>query len=149
MVDARDLGAWCVEAGRAGVTGPFVATGPCGQSTYGELFAAARAATGSDAEFTWVADEFLVEQKVHAWVELPLWIPAAEAPAIWDQDTGPIEDAGLRCRPVPETVADTAAWIDGLGGSAAPRRTDRPAPGLAPEREAELLAAWHARAEAG
>ncbi len=46
--------------------------------------------------------------------------------------------AGLRCRPVEETVADTWAWLSGLDGPA-PQRTDRPAVGLNPEVEAKLL----------
>ena len=38
---------------------------------------------------------------------------------------------GLRFRPVAETIAGAAAAVEGVG--------------LTPEREAELLAAWHAR----
>jgi hypothetical protein len=46
--------------------------------------------------------------------------------------------AGLRCRPVAETVADTWAWLQGLGGSA-PQRADRPLVGVDPEVEAKVL----------
>jgi hypothetical protein len=48
--------------------------------------------------------------------------------------------AGLRCRPVAETVADTWRWLQQIGG-AAPQRPDRPAVGLDPEVEAKVLAA--------
>ena len=47
--------------------------------------------------------------------------------------------AGLRIRPVADTVADTWAWLRSLPG-AAPRRTDRGAVGLDPAKEAALLA---------
>ncbi len=52
--------------------------------------------------------------------------------------------AGLRCRPVAETVADTWAWLRSLGG-VAPQRPDRSGAGLSPEREAEVLAALAGR----
>ena len=144
FVDARDLGAWCVHCGCERITGAFPASGPDGQTTYGALFEAARAATGSDATFTWVPDEFLVEHQVGAWSELPLWSPLAQAPALYDQDTSAALAAGLRCRPIEESVADTAAWIRTL--DELPTRPTMLGPvGMDPDREKALLAAWHAR----
>lgn len=142
VVDARDLGAWCVDCGRRGVTGAYQATGPAGQTTLGGILAAARTAAGSDATVTWVDEAFLVDQGTRPWTELPLWAP--DAPGLWDQDTTAADRAGLRCRPVADTVADTLAWLRSLGG-APPQRPDRPAAGLDPAREAAVLAAWHAR----
>jgi 2'-hydroxyisoflavone reductase len=142
VVDARDLGTWCVHCGRTGVNGAFPATGPAGQTTYGALFEACRAATGSDATFTWVPDEFLVEHEVGVWTELPLWAPVAPAPALHDQDTTAAEAAGLRCRPPADSVADTAAWIGSV--SELPIRPRMlPPSGMDPDREKALLAAWH------
>lgn len=46
--------------------------------------------------------------------------------------------AGLHCRPVEDTVADTWAWLQDLGGRA-PQRPDQPSVGLAPEVEARIL----------
>jgi 2'-hydroxyisoflavone reductase len=145
FVDARDLGAWCVHCGREGVTGAFPATGPAGQTTFGELFEAARDATGSDAAFTWVSDEFLVEHEVGAWTELPLWLPLSAGPAAHDIDTTAAEAAGLRCRPIADSVADTAAWIWENNGEL-PQRPRMPGPAtMDPDREKELLAAWVGR----
>ena len=45
--------------------------------------------------------------------------------------------------PVGETVTDTWAWLSGLGGGF-PMRPDRPATGLAPEREQAFLQARRA-----
>jgi hypothetical protein len=46
--------------------------------------------------------------------------------------------AGLRCRPVSETVADTWSWLQDIGGTA-PQRPDRPALGPDPTVEAKVL----------
>jgi 2'-hydroxyisoflavone reductase len=144
LIDARDLGAWAVELARTRTTGAYVATGPAGQLTFGGLLEAAAAAAGTEPTVTWVPDEFLVEQGVAPWSELPLWIPASDSPATWDQDTTAAERAGLRTRPVAESAADTLGWLRGGGADNAPNpRTGRA--GLDPDREKELLAAWHNR----
>ncbi|TGJ94383.1 reductase, partial [Actinotalea fermentans ATCC 43279 = JCM 9966 = DSM 3133] len=49
-------------------------------------------------------------------------------------------EAGLRNRPVEETVADTWAWLGTLPDGAAPQRDDRPRVGLDPAKEARALA---------
>lgn len=144
VIDARDLGAWAVELGRTGTTGAFPATGPAGQTTFGGMLATIRDAAGSDASPTWVAEDFLLEHEVQPWSELPLWIPASAGPAVWDQDTTAAEKAGLTARPLAETAADTLTWLR-TGPPPRPRDNPRPEPGLDPAREAELLAAWHAR----
>jgi 2'-hydroxyisoflavone reductase len=137
VVDARDLGSFAVECGRAGVTGAFPATGPAGQTTFGGMLGAM--AAGPDTTVTWVADDFLVGHGVQPWSELPLWVPDA---ATYELDTSAAERAGLRCRPLAQTAADTLAWLE-AGAEGAP--AEAPDTGLAPEREAALLAAWHAR----
>jgi hypothetical protein len=66
-----------------------------------------------------------------------LWTPFE--PGFHLFDTARADAAGLRTRPLEDTVRDTLAWDD-----------DRGAPwplkaGLSTERERELLAAWRAR----
>jgi 2'-hydroxyisoflavone reductase len=143
LIDQRDLGAWAVEVARDRVTGPFVATGPMDQVTFGGMLTGAADAAGTTADVTWVDDEFLVEHEVKPWSELPLWLPASQAPYVWDQDTTRAEQAGLRVRPVAESAADTLAWLRAGDQGPANPRTGRA--GLDPDRERELLAAWHAR----
>ncbi|MEN3356019.1 MAG: hypothetical protein V7637_1, partial [Mycobacteriales bacterium] len=129
------------------VTGAYPATGPADQISYGELFATCRTATGSDATFTWVDESFLDSNDVAGWSELPQWVSTASAPGLWATDTSAAERAGLRCRPMADTIADTAAWLAGAGDiDLAPHRRDS-APGLDPTKEASLLAAWHARSD--
>jgi 2'-hydroxyisoflavone reductase len=129
FVDVRDLAAWIVRLGEARRTGVFNATNE--GVSMGELLAG--------AEVTWVSDEFLVEQGVGEWIELPLWIADPEWAGHHHADVSRAVAAGLRFRPVAETVRDTAEW-------AATRGEHEPEAGLAPERERELLEAWRARA---
>jgi 2'-hydroxyisoflavone reductase len=77
---------------------------------------------------------------IEPWTELPLWLPPGhEFEGMLTADVERAHAAGLRCRPVAETVADTWAWLQTLGG-ASPVRAGRPAPGLSAEKEAAGLA---------
>jgi 2'-hydroxyisoflavone reductase len=118
FVDVRDLAAWIVDATERGLAGTFNATNE--GTPWGELLAG--------ADVTWVSDEHLLAHEVGEWMELPLWIAGP-----MEVDVSRAVAAGLRFRPVVETIAGAAdaPAVDGVG--------------LTPEREAELLAAWHER----
>jgi 2'-hydroxyisoflavone reductase len=132
-IDVRDLGAWIVSSCERGVYGIYNATHP--GFTWGELLDTCRDVTGVDAEITWVDPEFLGEHEVGEWMELPLWV-ADPALAYADRvDVRRALDEGLAFRPLAETVR--GALEDAATTAAA---------GLAPEREASLLAEWHGRA---
>ncbi len=89
----------------------------------------------------WVTADFLAQQGIGAWTELPFWLPPDEAAPHYSADTSRAAAAGLFCRPVADTVADTWAWMQ-AGGVARPK-AGRPPAGLAPEKERAALAAWH------
>jgi nucleoside-diphosphate-sugar epimerase len=137
LIDARDLARFAV----GGAPGTFEAGGPAGRATRGDLMAACRTATGSAASFTYVDSEWLRGQGVAYWTEVPLWVPPSEGPSVWAHDNAAAEAAGLSWRPLVETVADTWAWQSALGDAWRPGANT---PGLAPDRERELLTAWHA-----
>jgi 2'-hydroxyisoflavone reductase len=130
-IDVRDLGDWIVSSCAAGVGGTFNATHP--GFTWPELLDACVTVSGREADITWVSREFLVEQDVGEWMELPLWLAD---PGFADRvSVQRALDAGLTFRPLEETVR---------GALEQAQTTD--AVGLAPEREAALLAEWHGRA---
>ena len=58
-----------------------------------------------------------------------------------DADVERAHGAGLHCRAVQETVADTWGWLSALAAPPALRAGAMPA-GLAPDREREVLRAW-------
>jgi nucleoside-diphosphate-sugar epimerase len=136
LVDARDLAAWMLDLG----PGAYNGTAPAGSHTMREVLEAAVAATGADAELVWIPDERLVAAEVEPWVELPLWIPAAQFPGTWTIGTERAQAAGLRCRPVADTVADVAAWLrDGGEDELDDWRSEVRPPLMEPEREQQIL----------
>ncbi|MGW4802097.1 reductase, partial [Nonomuraea sp. NPDC004297] len=138
-IDARDLAVWCLKAGAAGLGGAFDVVSPPGFTTMRELLETCVKVTGSNAELRWIEEERLLAEGVQPWVGLPFWLVGADYDFLHGGDVRKVLAAGLRPRPVAETVADTWAWLRGLGGQA-PLRSDRPLKGLDPEVEARLLA---------
>ena len=123
FIDVRDLAGWMLDCVERGVTGVFNATNE--GVAWGELLAG--------ADVTWVSDEHLVAHEVGEWMELPLWLADPAWAGMHRTDVSRAVGAGLTFRPVAETIAGAAEApaVDGVG--------------LTPEREAELLRAWHPR----
>ncbi|MFI1621221.1 NAD-dependent epimerase/dehydratase family protein [Streptomyces lydicus] len=138
-VDVRDMAEWTLDALEAGRGGAYNMVSEVGHATMGELLDSCVKVTGSDAELRWTAPEDVLAAGIEPWTELPVWLAPGEArDAFFGADVSKAVAAGLRCRPVSETVADTWAWLRGIGG-VAPQRPDRPVVGLAPEKEAAVL----------
>lgn len=139
FIDARDLAEWMLRMIGERRAGIYHATGPERPLAMGAFLDVCRQASGSDARFTWVSEEFLLEHKVGAWMEVPLWMPDEPGErGFMAMDCGRAVAAGLTFRPALDIVRDTLAWDRA--------RDDSPVlAGLKAERELELLAAWHAR----
>jgi 2'-hydroxyisoflavone reductase len=142
LIDARDLAAWMLDLAERRVAGAFNGTAPPDRTTMREALEAAVAATGSGARLRWVPDDVLADHGVEPWDELPLWIPADAGAGTWAIGTERAQAAGLRCRQVAETVADTWTWLRDGGEATLPDWHAEVRPrGLSEERERELLAA--------
>ncbi len=138
-IDVRDLADWCVHLAEQRSVGFFNAVGP--EYTMAALLQRCRAVAGSDARFTWMADQMLLDAGVAPWTGLPLWIPESD-PAFGGMllaDNRRALAAGLRCRVVDDTIAAALQWerdAPGLMDAEAPAKR---ASTLPPQREAELL----------
>ncbi|MFI6147604.1 NAD-dependent epimerase/dehydratase family protein [Streptomyces sp. NPDC051109] len=138
-IDVRDLAHWTLDAAEAGRGGPYDVVSPAGHATMGALLDACAAVTGGRAEFRWIDQDRIAEAGVEPWTELPIWLPEGELhDHVFGCDVTKAQAAGLACRPVEETVADTWAWLQSLDGPA-PLRGDRSAKGMSAEREAVLF----------
>jgi 2'-hydroxyisoflavone reductase len=144
VIDARDLGAWVVRCIEDRTVGVYNAVGPASRTTMADVLATCREAAGSDARLTWVDAKFLEEQQVAAWSDMPAWVPAeGEYAGFGSVSARKAMDRGLTFRPLLDTCRDTLSWWATLPAE----RQGKLRAGLAPEREAAVLQAWHARSQ--
>lgn len=137
FIDARDLAEWTITMIERRQTGIYNCTNAPGSVTMGQLLDECKAASGSDASFTWIDEDFLAREQVGAWSELPLWLPESEPglKGFMYINCDKAIDAGLTFRPVAETVKDTLTWQQTRTGESLKA-------GLDPEKERRLLQQW-------
>ena len=140
-IDARDLGEWIVRLAESKTRGTFNATGPKAPTSIAEMLYGIKAVTTSDARFTWIPADFLGANQVRAWSDMPVWVPPAGTTAgfariICEKASA----AGLTFRPLADTAAATLQWYRARPAA----EQEKARAGLPPDREAAVLAAWHA-----
>ena len=136
FIDARDLAEWTIRMVENRETGVYNATGPAKPLVIGDMLGGIKTALSSNANFTWVNAEFLKQQKVQAWSDMPVW--AGDELGMARTNISRALGKGLTFRPVAATARDTLAWFK----SQPQDRQSKLRAGLTPEREAEVLAAW-------
>ncbi|MGD2121131.1 MAG: epimerase [Gemmatimonadota bacterium] len=141
IVDVRDLGRFMIHLVEQEQTGTFNATGPESPMTMAEMLSGIRSVTSNPVTITWVAADFLQEHEVGAWMEMPCWVyPSPETAGFSAYDCTKAIQAGLTFRPLAATAKDTLDWWKSLPEDRQALRT-----GIDPEKEANILRAWHAR----
>lgn len=138
-IDVRDVSGFLLDRLGSGDAGVYNLAAPQGQATFGSFLGDCIEATGADAELVWVDPDFLLAHDVRQWTELPLW---RTYPGTWAVDASRAEAAGLRCRPLSETVHDTWAWLHAGGQPIGGEEGRWDEHGIDPDKERRLLAEW-------
>jgi hypothetical protein len=133
------LAEWTIRMVEQGAVGSFNAVGPKSKLAMGRMLSDMKKTTNSDARFTWVDDDFLKAQKIID--DIPIWT-STKGPEILYSTTN-INKAlrhGLTFRPLSDTTKVTLEWFR----KQTPERQSKMRAGIKAQREAEVLAAWHA-----
>ena len=131
LIHARDLANWMLDMAEKGEAGVFNATGPERPLTMEAVLEAIVEETESHARLAWVDEDYLVENGVEAWSDLPLWLAPGGNPEVANFlaiDVSKALGAGLRFRPLAQTIRDTLEQAETF-----------PQAGLDEARERELL----------
>jgi 2'-hydroxyisoflavone reductase len=137
VIDVRDLTEWIVRLVEQGATGAFNGTGPEARLSMAEMLYGIRAITSTPVRLTWVPVPFLAEHRVRPWSDMPTWIPGDPQSLV---SVAKAVEAGLTFRPLAVTARDTLEYHQGRP----PEEQAELGAGIAPEREKEVLEAWHA-----
>src|SRR5947208_8131783 len=141
FIDGRDLAEWTIRMAETREVGIYNATGPAKELGIGGMLDGIKTAMNSNASFAWADGEFLKQQKVEAWSDIPVW--AGDELGMPRTNIGRAPAEGLTFRPLGDTARDTLPWLK----PQQPERQAQMRAGLTPEREAEVLVALHKTAK--
>lgn len=140
FIDARDLAEWIVSMAERKAAGIYNTNFTPGQLTMQSVLEECKVAGDSNASFTWASEDFLLRENVSAWSAMPLWLPEEAAPHLKGFmfiNCDKAIAAGLRFRPLNETIRDTLTWYQ------TERSSEELKAGIAGDKEQALLRKWH------
>jgi 2'-hydroxyisoflavone reductase len=130
VIDGRDLARFTLLATERRLNDTYDAVG--NTCTLGQVLEGARSVSGSDAQFTWLPDDFLLANDITPWQDFPLWLPHDMA-GTHQRSNAKATAAGLALRPLEATLRDLWQWWQ-------QERTATPlAAGISAQRAHELL----------
>ena len=134
IIDVRDLSDFVIELLQQNEFGVFNATGPAHELTLGAMLDACNQVSGSGANFKWASVEFLNQNQVAPWSDMPVWVPNVPEDAGFSRvDISKAMRSGLKFMPLEKTIRDTIDWATGRP------ETHGWKAGLSAKREGELL----------
>jgi 2'-hydroxyisoflavone reductase len=146
FIDVHDLAEWMIRVAENKTLGIFNATGPAKPLTMAEMLYGIKGVTTAGAQFTWVPWDFLSEQKIRGWSNMPVVIP--ETPNNGGFSRRKVDKAiaaGLTFRPLAVTAKDTIEWNKTRPEADQQALAEGKKSGISAQREAEVLAAWKAK----
>jgi 2'-hydroxyisoflavone reductase len=111
VIDVRDLATFVLHCARAGVAGTFNALGD--SIDLAQHLAVAQRVAGFRGTTVAVDPAWLSAHDVEPWMgarSLPLWLPLPEYAGMGKRNGSAARRAGLRIRPLEETLADVLVW---------------------------------------
>ena len=139
IIDVRDLANFVMDCLDQKIAGTYNTVTPVGSYTMGNLLEDSQAVTATMVDPVWVDDAFVDSSRAGAGGALPIWHPATGGNAHVSSVSGErAQAAGLRNRPVRETIRDLMTWWDTLPEE----RIANARFAMTAEREAKLIAAW-------
>lgn len=158
-VDVKDVGDFIVSIAERDLAGPFNVIGPERRTDFRQYLDLVRAATGNRANLVWIPDDFLVAHGFDDFNNWPGYRPLkrTKVPGFYQQSAARAIAAGMRFRPLAETVADELRWFPlyrgasfDFGGVGMPK--DTPywlRSGIPRAKEWALMDAWRRHKAAG
>lgn len=137
LIDARDLAEWIVKMIENGRSGIFNVTGKPFELTMKKMLGEIKKVSESDASFTWVNEDFLKQEAVEEWSEMPLYLVESvkEAKGFLSANVDKALVNNLKFRPLANTIRETFDWRR--------TKTDALKAGIDAKREREMLKKWH------
>ncbi len=143
-IDVRDLAEFMVLCVEQNTTGIYNAVSDSNQETVKDMIDTCLSVTDADTNPVWADTDFLTEQGVRPWADMPVWVPnQGEMAGMTQVDVSAALAAGMKIRDRKETALDTLNWFNTLPEE----RQMATRAGMKMEREQEVLNEWFKRQE--
>lgn len=110
LIDVRDLAEWIVQMAERRACGTYNVTGPEQPLRLGEIAQTCIDVTGGSGPAVVVPSDAAQAAGIEPWKHIPFWLEPGEH-GIMQTNVDRALVAGLRFRPLAETVRDTYAWL--------------------------------------
>lgn len=150
IIDSRDLAEWMIRMAESRTLGTYNAVGPQKPQPMSEMLGGIKAITTAGSQFTWIPADFLAANGVRGWRHMPVWIsPEPTNHGFSTRNGDKAIAAGLTYRPLAVTAKDTLDWHTTRPPEERKAMADGAVAGISAAKEAEVLAAWHAKQKSG
>ncbi len=113
LIDCRDLSDWTIRMIECNTTGVFNTTGTEAYLNHQTFLTECSQICGEKSNFVYATDDFLLQNKVDPWNDLPFWIPLNEKEIdIFGVSNIKAIKNGLTFRSLSATIQDTLTWIE-------------------------------------
>ncbi len=131
FIDVKDLSLFAIDMIERNQSGVFNVTGPAKELSFGELLSVIEKVSGTKPEYIRMSEEFISEQGIAPYTELPLWVPS-DSKGVNRTIISKALNCGFKTRPLEETIRDTLSFDRSRAGH-------EMRAGLSKAREIELL----------
>ena len=143
FIDVKDLGRFIIHAAEEKVRGTYNITGPQENPLlWRDFLQKCKEITGNKGKVTWLSEDFLRQQKVRSFEDLPLWAPLSEDRGFMQISNEKGVAKGLTFRSLEETFQDVTTWFEQNQNEDYRFGGKYGSTGLEREREIRLLERW-------
>ncbi|KAA0550122.1 NAD-dependent epimerase/dehydratase family protein [Bacillus sp. BGMRC 2118] len=137
FIDVRDLASFIIQQLENKSIGVYNVTGPSNSLTFDQFINACKETLNKEVKVTSVSEQFMVENDIHFWSDLPLYIPKGKGmDGFHEVSIDSALAAGLSFTPLEKTIQDTYQW-------SIERNITELNAGLSKDKEMDLLVKWH------
>ena len=145
FIDVKDVGNFVIRAIENQLVGVYNCTGPRETPLlWDEFLSLAKSHLNSTSELHWLAEDFLRNNKVRSFEDLPLWAPLSEDRGFMQISNKKAVAAGLQFTPLQETIDECIRWAGETLKKDHQFGTKESPGGLERSRELQLIEKWKA-----
>lgn len=140
FIDVKDVGGFAIQAAEKNLRGTYNVTGPRNeQLLWKEFLTTAKKHFKSKTELIWASEDFLRQNNIQSFTDLPLWAPLSEDRGFMQISNNKLRNTGFQFTPFVKTFDDCLNWYKKGPNSDIKFGTPETGVGIERSREQKLI----------